>query len=527
MKKAVAFTLAFLLVLSLPASAFAAANTVTFYTDSSMTVVHDTQNVKDGGHPTVPAEPSGYTADGYQYKFNGWYWMMDGSAVEFSFTDYDCEIWLYDADIFAGYSQYLAEGYYLIVVYSGGTEFLEDTTTPVPTLLKNYPGITAAYTQSKQDYQSGTGSDKAATATVNGAEKDYETLAEAVSKADAGTVVKALADITLSDTLNVNKTLTLDFEGCSLSGAVTVGGTGALTLSGGDYTGMTLTVQSGGSVNVTGGTFGIDPSAYVDQTSYDVTESGGVYSVSPHTHSYDYSSPAWDWKVVGSSYKAVAAYSCACGSKTDETVKPSYTDNRGTRTYSAKDSHGNTSGSTVVLSYTVTLDGTPQETPYSWGDICTLTADTYKAWYVNGAKLSEGTETYSFAVTENTVVTTQNTSYTTPQAAVSAKIVSTASGTAAFNAKWSLPQGAKVTDVTIYRGYTTTDRTVDADTMIAHGAAFHADLLVRNGDYTLRLSGLTPTYYQHAVIVISYEIDGEAHMLTSAVQRVLPNGSDA
>lgn len=400
-----------ILAAAVPNATFAAKYyTVSFYTNSSETELFTAQQVKQGGHPAeMTTNPPSYESGGFRYDFNGWYWMIDGRAYAFSFTDDDCEIW-FDAHLFAGYTQFLADGYEMIVVYSGGTDFIYDTATPVSDILKNYSGISNVLVQEKKDYETGSG--------------------------------------------------------------------------------------------------------VVDPT---------------HTHSYDHANPTWKWKVENGEITAEASYACECGDKKTENVTPSYTDRKGVRTYTAKDSHGNTASTTKELTYTVKCDGTDQSANYRWGDICTLTSDTNKAWYVNSIsdenKVADGTRNYTFAVTSDTEILTKATNASSQQAVVRARLKSDEKGKAVFNAKWSLPVGADVKSVKIYRGYTSTNKTVSADSIIKRSAGYDADLLVQNGDYTVYISGLTPNYYQHAVIVIKYSVNGTDHTLTSQVQRVLPDGS--
>ena len=540
------------LLLSLAAPAYAATYyTVTFYTDANMTTVHATQSVAKRGHPTVPTSPEPYEAGGYRYEFDQWYWKLNGTTAAFSFTSDDCMIWS-DQSIFAGYTQYLAEGYELIVIVGGNADFITDTQTPVQELLKPYGlNITQMYTQPKQDYEHGTGSDKAASAVVGGQTKSFATLGEAVAAVDAGGTVTLLGDVALTSSVTLNRAMTLDLGGCALTGstvyvaaAVTVDGTaenarlssalnvtadGVLTLGAGNYEGMVLTVELGGGAVITGGTFTFDPSDYVTDKTLEVKAAGGKYSVVPHEHSFDHENPAWTWGVKDGDQVANAAYPCACGEKETVTVTPTYEDLRGIRTYTARDAYGNETTRQETLVYTVTVDGVVQSTTYRWGDICVVTADGPKAWYVGtvaeGNKVADGTGTHTFAVTENTVLRTQASQYTEAQAAVRATLTSPAAGKAAFNAKWSLPKGAQVNAVTIYRGYTTVDKTINAPTMVAYGAAYSANLPVRNGDFTLNLTNLTAGNYQHAVIVIDYTVDGQAKTLTSAVQKVLPSGN--
>lgn len=141
-KRSIAFALVFALMFGSCLSAFADTvyYTVTFYTDSTLQTVHETQQVEFTKHPAEPATvPASYTKDGFRYEFGGWYRTVGGQAYPFSFTDEEQEIWS-DASIYAGYTQYLAEGYEMVVVYEGGTVFVIDTQTPVPELLARYGG---------------------------------------------------------------------------------------------------------------------------------------------------------------------------------------------------------------------------------------------------------------------------------------------------------------------------------------------------------------------------------------------------
>lgn len=133
--------------------------TVTFYKDTAKKKVLEKQTVKQGGHPKEPAkEPAGYEENGFRYEFNGWYWNVDDAAMEFSLTDDDCEIWS-DADIFPGFTQYLAKGYELIVEHEDGTDFITDTKTPISEQMKAFKEINNVYVQEAQEYEKGSGSD--------------------------------------------------------------------------------------------------------------------------------------------------------------------------------------------------------------------------------------------------------------------------------------------------------------------------------------------------------------------------------
>ena len=143
MKKFLSFLFAAILLLSGPTARATAEDsyTVRFYSDPALSTLLESQQVSRGQHPTQPASvPASYSDGVYRYAFSGWYWTVDDAVMEFSFTEEDCEIWG-DTDLFAGYTQYLADGVRLVVHYADGTAVVTDTTTPLGQLLKQYPDI--------------------------------------------------------------------------------------------------------------------------------------------------------------------------------------------------------------------------------------------------------------------------------------------------------------------------------------------------------------------------------------------------
>ena len=549
-KHTIALLLALALVfgVSVPASA-AGSHSVVFFTDSTKKVVHDTQQVPHKGHPIRPAAPADFVRNGIRYSFGDWYWDVMGNAVVFDFEDDVCEIWG-DAVIYAGYVEYLAPGYELIVVHSGGTDFITDTETPIQVILKRYSGVSSWVPYSKDSYEHGTGGDLIASGTEGGQEKEYESLADAVSHVDADSEIALLADAILNSELQINKslsialsgytlnaaqgltlenaTLTLNGEadGSRLKGTITVSDGARLTITGGDCTELTLSVNDSGAVSITGGSFGFDPSEYLEPSAYEAHESNGVYTVTAHTHSYDYSAPSWKWKIENGASVAEVSYSCACGTCDTLTVTPVYTDSKGVRSYTATDSHGNSDSMTKTMEYSVSLNGEANDKLYHWGEICSLTVDAYSAWYLDSADpdnlLADGVKTYLFAVTEHNHLVTETSAYQSQRPTVKTTISSNAPGTAAFHARWSLPNGAQVQSVTIYRGFTRSDADITTDTLTRRGTACNVELFARSGDYTLRLQNLSSGTYQHAVVVIRYELDGVAQEpLVSSVQKTL------
>ncbi|MBR0302542.1 MAG: hypothetical protein IJQ80_01695, partial [Clostridia bacterium] len=256
----------------------------------------------------------------------------------------------------------------------------------------------------------------------------------------------------------------------------------------------------------------------------DATYTATFTTVPKHVHDYVYA--GCEWKDIEGAYTAVYTYACECGDEITENIVPEASEFKGVLTYTADDGQGNVETTSVELSYTVTYNDEVQPVAYKWGEICTLKADGTSRWYINGKPVADGTATYMFAVTENSVVTTEASEEVEQQAVVSATLTTPVSGKATFNAKWSLPAGSEVNSVKIYRGTTKADKTISAETLISAGAATKVNLYARNGDYTLNISGLTATKYQHVVIAIDYTLNGERKTLTSDVQKVLPNGQN-
>lgn len=90
-------------------------------------------------------------------------------------------------------------------------------------------------------------------------ETGYATLADAIADANGDTTIKLVANTELTESLTVNTTVTLDLAGCTITGALTIGTNGNLTIddSMGDgkitSTGTTITAN-GGTLTLNGGT---------------------------------------------------------------------------------------------------------------------------------------------------------------------------------------------------------------------------------------------------------------------------------
>ncbi|MBQ7714704.1 MAG: hypothetical protein IJT70_02420, partial [Clostridia bacterium] len=147
-------------------------------------------------------------------------------------------------------------------------------------------------------------------------------------------------------------------------------------------------------------------------------------------------------------------------------------------------------------------------------------------WYIDEKKVADGIAAYTFAVTDNSDVKTGDTEAVEPEAIVSTTIKTPVAGKAVFNAKWSIPAGATINSVKVFRGTTKNYKTtITAEKIIAGNAVTNAKLFALNGDYTLNITGLDAARCLYAVIVIDYTIDGERETLTSTVNHIVPNGN--
>jgi hypothetical protein len=205
-------------------------------------------------------------------------------------------------------------------------------------------------------------------------------------------------------------------------------------------------------------------------------------------------------------------------------IVPTYTEYRGERHYTAEDEYGSKSEMDMTMRYSVKLNGVSLPQDYAWGEICVLTADELQAWYLNsvgeGNKLADGVNSYTFAVTTDTEIVTTATEATSEEPAAVATIKSETAGTASYDIMWSLPSGATVNSVTIYRGANSTGNSLKAETLMNKGAKVPVDLTVRNGNYNLSMTDMTSGKWQHVVTVIDYTLGGEQQQFISNVVKV-------
>lgn len=251
---------------------------------------------------------------------------------------------------------------------------------------------------------------------------------------------------------------------------------------------------------------------------YTVTNEGNVYTVGRHEHTYG--EPTWSWRKISGKWAAVASFTCVDGDDTqyvratiDEQSEVSEITSTATVTFGGieyQDSH------TVDRIYTVSYNG--RNSTHTWGSLVTLRAEDNisKKWLINGKPVADGRSYYTFAVTEDSVVSTEWTEEHTPVAVISATMTAENSNSAILNVKWSLPENATVKSVTIYRAWNRGGRVLGAvnENEMKSKAAYNVDLLVRNGDFTFTITGLGAdrypgdAYYQNAQMWIEYTVPG-------------------
>ena len=471
-----AVVLIFSIVMSVPAMAANNTRTVTFYTTIKCDEVFEVQEVPRFGYVQRPeTNPPAYTEEGIRHEFKGWYRKAGAGeeAVDFGKTQITS-----NTTIYAKYTLYLAEGWRMIVYYSGGTAFVTDTQTPIEDLL-NYPGTTS-YTL--EQYEQGSGH------THN---YDYEhpvwTWAEDNSSATLSFACSnSPAHIdTVDASIRMEETKPAS---CSETGVKT------LTASA-EFEGKT----------------------YTDAKEIEIPKT---------KHTWVRTEVIWGENDDGE-YGAFFFYTCeACETSENEFVTPSYTDGaKGVRTYSAADRLGAIETREVNRTFTVTLD---KEVfgEFEWGKVCTLTANTLKKWIVNGSIAADGVNVYSFAVINDTAVTTEDTTAEEKQPAVTASLATHSSGTAVFNAMWSLPSRAVVDSIKIYRGHSAKAEPVSVQTLVNKGKEIDTGMTSNNGSYELNLFDLNAERFQHVFLRVAYTLDGgEMKFLDSQVQVVKPDGS--
>lgn len=304
--------------------------------------------------------------------------------------------------------------------------------------------------------------------------------------------------------------------------------TGGLVFKGGKFSGN-FKITDPATAVISGGYFTADPTAYVAD-GYDAvasTEPGYNFMVQEHVHTYNYApdgnQPSWNWRRINGSWAAIAIFECVKGDDTQyvraEISEEEYQGELTTTATATFKGEEYKAYKTDILSYTVKLNGTTVNS-YQWGTLCSLNSSDgkYKKWYINGELVADGRSTYTFAVTGDSLVTTEDTEEVNPVAVISSTLTTNGAKKAVFNAKWSLPTGAEVESAIIYRGQSTAAKDVLASTLTSKGTPYDTNLRVRNGDFTFNLSGLTTGKWQHVVIDITYTVNGATkHLISGTV----------
>ena len=107
----------------------------------------------------------------------------------------------------------------------------------------------------------------AAKAKIN--DSEYRTLRRAINAAENGATIKLLNDVSRAVTIDSGKNVKIDLNGKTISGAIANNGTLNITDSvGGGKVTSKITKGESAAINITGGTFSSNPTAYVDGTNY-------------------------------------------------------------------------------------------------------------------------------------------------------------------------------------------------------------------------------------------------------------------
>lgn len=298
----------------------------------------------------------------------------------------------------------------------------------------------------------------------------------------------------------------------------------SVTLTGGTVTGKKA-VSVVDAQNNDMGNVAIGVNKSFAQSSTTILPEGWIWlqdgngTCSPHKHTFG-AEPTWRWTRLDDNWTAASTYTCTeplCGEKEHVTATVSQSSaTAGTVTYTATDEKGATATRTDSTTYTVTYGG--DSFSYKWGEVATFSADGIRQWKIQKQGentervVADGVQTFSFAVTDNCAVTAVVSSFTEKQEIISTSLTSTQTGTAVFNAKWSLPLGAKVKEAIIYRGNSKNQNVeVMASNLMERGLAYDTGLKAADGDFTLTLTGLTTGYYQHVIIKIEYSLPGDTH----------------
>lgn len=438
------------------------------------------------GQVTKPADPAKAAADGKRYEFNCW--VANGSDF---FSEGDAYV-SGDITVTASYTEYLAEGWQIRVLSGDNYSYITDTATPLSTLL----------------------ADTSATYNFEPVTEDSQVKRGLLSVNNGPHTVKFYY------TKDYGETCT-PFDSPLNPQSVPHGNVVSQFPSapaGYHY------VNSGDDV------WYILNSQHFLNNNY-IFEPIDVYAYSPQVvddmflgaavEEHEWDDGSWVWRNIGGFMYAQYRRECTgCGEVEWFTATVTSNTVEGVTTFTATVTVDGTPVSdvrTLAEMYTVTFG--EESNTYPWGGVATYNSpDGYpKKWKINGRVVADGVSTFVFAVTEDSTVTCVDTEATEQLAVISTALTSTETGKATFNAKWSLPEGAHDITVDIYRGYTTGDTDVeDYKIMAFNPSTVDTMSNVRNGDFTLNLTGLTSGTYQHVLINIRYlDRDGDSHYLTS------------
>ncbi len=309
---------------------------------------------------------------------------------------------------------------------------------------------------------------------------------------------------------------------------------GYITVTGGSFSGKIGDANKDWIV-LKGGIYTVKPSDSLADADYEVvsnTDSAtmGTYPWTVKSHEHSYGVPTWTWGRINGAWAAAATFACTKSDDTQnvraeisEDTAQGYKTITATVTFEGK-TYADTRNENV--SYVVKLNGSVVNS-YKWGEICLLTSPDGqpKQWLdANNTVLADGRAKYNFPVTSDIDIITVAATADETAAVISATLTTSESGKAVYNVKWSLPENSQNVKVMVHRGAKSNDVFADRELLENKGIHYDTGLNVRNGDYKLTISNLTPTKYQNVITVITYTINGEQKELVAPVMHIRADG---
>lgn len=180
-----------------------------------------------------------------------------------------------------------------------------------------------------------------------------------------------------------------------------------------------------------------------------------------------------------------------------------------------------------VYFVTATIDGVTTYTSYEDKSTARYTSTGNGAWYVDGV-LRSTSNNFAFTVLRDSDVewrpneTQEQTAVA--NAAISERTKNGEKDKVTITATWSLPEGAKVTQVGTARCYTT-DTTPDKETVYSNGTKKTSTLKTPNGtfEFNLNIGGSNIAKTLCVVTYVEYTLNGTTQTVISDVATSVPN----